>query len=144
MPASARAKRTPTSPSKQRSTATVNLRVPQETRELIDNAAAALGKSRTEFMLDSARREAIDVLLDSNRRDRAKTSWTVGELAAKLGMGNDTLSKWTKRAGVPGAEVGQRSKVFIADERRKILTKIAQESFTDRHKRAAQAMLKSE
>ena len=64
MPASARAKRTPTSPSKQRSTATVNLRVPQETRELIDNAAAALGKSRTEFMLDSARRESIDVLLD--------------------------------------------------------------------------------
>jgi uncharacterized protein (DUF1778 family) len=64
MPSIARAKRTPSRPSNQRSTATVNLRVPQETRELIDNAAAALGKSRTEFMLESARREAIDVLLD--------------------------------------------------------------------------------
>jgi uncharacterized protein (DUF1778 family) len=44
--------------------ATVNLRIPEQTRELIDTAAAALGKSRTEFMLDSARRHAIDVLLD--------------------------------------------------------------------------------
>lgn len=45
-------------------TTSINLRVPQATRELIDTAAAALGKSRTEFMLDSARQQAIDVLLD--------------------------------------------------------------------------------
>ncbi|HEX8665468.1 MAG TPA: DUF1778 domain-containing protein [Beijerinckiaceae bacterium] len=44
--------------------ARVNLRVPVQTRELIDSAAATLGKSRTEFMLESARRHAIDVLLD--------------------------------------------------------------------------------
>jgi uncharacterized protein (DUF1778 family) len=31
---------------------------------LIDQAAAALGKTRTEFMIDSARSLAIDVLLD--------------------------------------------------------------------------------
>jgi uncharacterized protein (DUF1778 family) len=43
---------------------TINLRVPTETRALIDSAAAALGKSRTEFVLDTARREAIEVLLD--------------------------------------------------------------------------------
>jgi|ERR1700757_4331832 uncharacterized protein (DUF1778 family) len=45
-------------------TTTINLRVPQVTRQLIDSAAAAIGKSRTEFMLESARQHAIDVLLD--------------------------------------------------------------------------------
>ena len=43
---------------------TINLRVEADTRRLIDDAAAILGKTRTEFMIDSARREAIDVLLD--------------------------------------------------------------------------------
>lgn len=42
----------------------INLRIEANTRELIDNAAAVLGKTRTEFMIESARRQAIDVLLD--------------------------------------------------------------------------------
>jgi uncharacterized protein (DUF1778 family) len=42
----------------------INLRIESNTRQLIDEAAALLGKTRTEFMIDSARREAIDVLLD--------------------------------------------------------------------------------
>lgn len=42
----------------------INLRIEAHTRQLIDDAAAVLGKTRTEFMIDSARREAIDVLLD--------------------------------------------------------------------------------
>lgn len=42
----------------------INLRIEAETRQLIDDAAAVLGKTRTEFMVDSARRYAIDVLLD--------------------------------------------------------------------------------
>jgi uncharacterized protein (DUF1778 family) len=42
----------------------INLRIETHTRQLIDDAAAILGKSRTEFMVESARREAIDVLLD--------------------------------------------------------------------------------
>ncbi len=45
-------------------TTTINLRVSQVTRQLIDTAAAVVGKSRTEFMLESARQHAIDVLLD--------------------------------------------------------------------------------
>lgn len=44
--------------------ATVNLRISEATRDLIDRAAAARGKSRSEFMLDAARREAEDALLD--------------------------------------------------------------------------------
>ena len=43
---------------------TINLRVEGQTRQLIDDAAAVLGKTRTEFMIESARRQAIDVLLD--------------------------------------------------------------------------------
>lgn len=43
---------------------TINLRVSQATRQLIDAAAAVEGKTRTEFMLESARLHAIDVLLD--------------------------------------------------------------------------------
>ncbi len=42
----------------------VNMRIEPKTRKLIDDAAALLGKSRTEFMVDSARQQAIDVLLD--------------------------------------------------------------------------------
>ena len=42
----------------------INLRIESRTRQLIDDAAAVLGKTRTEFMIDSARSLAIDVLLD--------------------------------------------------------------------------------
>ena len=42
----------------------INLRIENQTRQLIDDAAAVLGKTRTEFMIDSARSLAIDVLLD--------------------------------------------------------------------------------
>lgn len=42
----------------------INLRVEARTRQMIDEAAAILGKTRTEFMVDSARSHAADVLLD--------------------------------------------------------------------------------
>jgi uncharacterized protein (DUF1778 family) len=42
----------------------INLRIESNTRRLIDDAAAVLGKTRTEFMIESARQQAIDVLLD--------------------------------------------------------------------------------
>ena len=42
----------------------INLRIEAQTRQLIDDAAAVLGKTRTEFMIESARALAIDVLLD--------------------------------------------------------------------------------
>lgn len=42
----------------------INLRIENGTRQLIDDAAAILGKTRTEFMVETARRQAIDVLLD--------------------------------------------------------------------------------
>lgn len=42
----------------------INLRIEAHTRQLIDEAAAILGKNRTEFMVDSARSLAMNVLLD--------------------------------------------------------------------------------
>jgi uncharacterized protein (DUF1778 family) len=48
----------------ERPSAAINLRIETQTRRLIDDAAAVLGKTRTEFMVESARQAAIDVLLD--------------------------------------------------------------------------------
>ena len=44
--------------------AVVNLRMSRTVRDLIDEAATALGKTRTDFIIDSSRKEATDVLLD--------------------------------------------------------------------------------
>jgi uncharacterized protein (DUF1778 family) len=46
------------------SSETINLRASAEQKALIDRAAARLGKTRTEFMLDSARQAAENALLD--------------------------------------------------------------------------------
>lgn len=45
-------------------TRAVNLRVREDIRDLIDQAARSHGKSRSDFMIDAARRAAEDVLLD--------------------------------------------------------------------------------
>jgi len=45
-------------------TCAVNLRVRDDVRALIDRAAKSHGKSRSEFMIDAARRAAEDALLD--------------------------------------------------------------------------------
>jgi uncharacterized protein (DUF1778 family) len=43
---------------------TINLRASRKQKALIDRAAEALGRSRSDFMLDAACREAESVLLD--------------------------------------------------------------------------------
>ncbi|NMF57982.1 type II toxin-antitoxin system TacA family antitoxin [Pseudanabaena yagii] len=43
---------------------TINIRVKQEQRNIIDRAAEVQGKTRSEFMLESAYQKAQDVLLD--------------------------------------------------------------------------------
>lgn len=49
---------------KPRADTSITMRLPVQTRELIDRAAATIDKSRTEFVLESARQRAVDVLLD--------------------------------------------------------------------------------
>jgi uncharacterized protein (DUF1778 family) len=43
---------------------TLNMRIKPQDRELFDWAAKALGKTRTDFVLEAARRAAEDALLD--------------------------------------------------------------------------------
>jgi uncharacterized protein (DUF1778 family) len=45
-------------------TANINLRVTRKQKELIDRAAEAQGRNRSDFMLEAACREAESVLLD--------------------------------------------------------------------------------
>jgi uncharacterized protein (DUF1778 family) len=45
-------------------TGNVNIRIRPAERELIDQAAAAQGKSRSDFMLEASRRAAEEALLD--------------------------------------------------------------------------------
>ncbi len=51
----------PTAPHKRE---TLNLRIKPEERTLIDRAAKARGKNRTDFVLDAARAAAEEALLD--------------------------------------------------------------------------------
>ncbi|MFG1339990.1 type II toxin-antitoxin system TacA family antitoxin [Xanthobacter autotrophicus] len=51
-------------PSHEPQTRAVNLRVREDLRGLIDRAARAQGKTRSDFMIDAARRAAEDALLD--------------------------------------------------------------------------------
>jgi len=44
--------------------ATIHIRTPKQTKELIESAASSAGKSLSEFVLDCARKQAVDVLLD--------------------------------------------------------------------------------
>jgi uncharacterized protein (DUF1778 family) len=63
-------------------TRAVNLRVREDIRDLIDQAAQSQGKSRSEFMIDAARRAAEDALLDQTlvRADRQTFEHFLGVL----------------------------------------------------------------
>ncbi len=54
----------PTEPVNRNRDVTINIRAHQTQGDLIDRAAEALGKSRSDFMLETASREAEAVLLD--------------------------------------------------------------------------------
>jgi len=79
----------------------LNLRVPPEVRDLIDQAARALGKNRTEFILEASCRAAEEALLDRAllRVDEA----AFAEFQARLdrpAAPNERLRK-TMQAAVP-------------------------------------------
>ncbi len=50
--------------SQARETVSINIRAKVRQRDLIDQAAEKLGRSRSDFMLDAACRKAEDILLD--------------------------------------------------------------------------------
>ena len=77
---------------------TLNIRIKPEERGLIDRAAKALGKNRTDFVLDAARQAAEQALLD-------RTVFTVsaeayGEFLARLDVPaqpNERLQRMMRR-----------------------------------------------
>ena len=64
--------------------ATLNVRIKPEDRNLIDRAARLLGKSRTDFLLESARRAAQDALLDQTLFKMSPTVYA--EFVARLDL----------------------------------------------------------
>ncbi len=65
-PARKRRQRPTDAPRQDRADSIINLRVSRFLRQTIDEAADSVGKTRTEFILDSVRNDAIDAVL--NRR----------------------------------------------------------------------------
>lgn len=51
-------------PSPERDTKPVNLRIRNDTRAIIDRGAALLGRTRSDFMIEAARKAAEEVILD--------------------------------------------------------------------------------
>ncbi len=64
-----------TTETKARRDAVINLRIPVAIRNLIDKAAATVGKTRTEFVVESAKKHAIDVLLDQRLFELSESQW---------------------------------------------------------------------
>lgn len=60
----------------------LNLRIPAAERSLIDRAAASAGKTRTDFILEAARRAAEETLLD--RALMVVSPEAYGEFLARL------------------------------------------------------------
>ena len=62
----------------------INLRVTPRDRELIDRAAATLGKNRSEFMMEASRQAAEDALMDRTafRLDAAQFGVFMAQLDA--------------------------------------------------------------
>ena len=54
---------------------TINIRAWQRQRDLIDEAAAVLGKNRSDFMLETACREAESILLDRRMFVLDEATW---------------------------------------------------------------------
>jgi uncharacterized protein (DUF1778 family) len=67
---------------------TINLRASRKQKALIDQAADALGRNRSDFMLDAACREAEAVLLDRRY----------------FVLSNETFGRFTKMLDKPPAE----------------------------------------
>lgn len=56
-------------------TASINLRISNEEKALIDHAAQSMGKSRTAFILENTLRVAEEVILDRTRFTLDSKQW---------------------------------------------------------------------
>ena len=86
----------------------VNLRVREDIRALIDQAARSQGKSRSEFMIDAARRAAEDALLDQTlvRVDAETYARFLQVVSASRSATSFTLVRSTLIGQLPGVTQG--------------------------------------
>lgn len=65
-------------------TASINLRISNEERALIDHAAQSMGKTRTAFILENTLRVAEEVILDSTRFTLTNEQWVAMNAALDI------------------------------------------------------------
>lgn len=81
-------------PARTSPTEIINLRASAEQKALIDRAAQRLGKSRTEFVLDTMREAAENVLLDQRLFTLDADAFAAFEAALEAPVeGNEALAK---------------------------------------------------
>jgi uncharacterized protein (DUF1778 family) len=85
-------------PAKEKRTA-LNLRIKPELRGLIDRAAAATGRNRTDFVLNAARHAAEDALLD--RTVFGVSPKAYAEFLARLDAPSQPNSRLRRALGTP-------------------------------------------
>lgn len=64
-------------PQNARKDALINMRIHSSTRDFIDQAARAMGKDRSDFMLEAACEKAEEVLLDQNNIALDDKQWAI-------------------------------------------------------------------
>ena len=82
----------------------LSLRISTKDRMLIDRAAEATHKSRTEFLLDSARAAATDALLDRNLFVLTHEEFKKFEKALKAAPRTSDIAKELKKRPSPWKE----------------------------------------
>ena len=89
-----------TTEDKVRRSVTINVRATAYVRDMIDQAASILGKSRSEFMLECARSRAEDVLLDQKlfALDDARYDEFIRILEEPAPAGDNLKSLLTRKA----------------------------------------------
>lgn len=81
--------------------APINLRALPTQRSLIDRAATLLGKSRSDFMLEVACREAMDVLLDQRLFLLNEEQFQAFEMALLRPLDSTQQQRISKLIGTP-------------------------------------------
>lgn len=77
-------------------TATINLRIPERERSLIDQAAQVLGKTRTAFILEQSIAKAEEIMLNRTHFSLSESEWDAMKEALDAPLSNDQQMKLQK------------------------------------------------
>lgn len=77
-------------------TATINLRIPERERSLIDQAAQVLGKTRTAFILEQSIAKAEEIMLNRTHFRLSESEWDAMKEALDAPLSHDQQIKLQK------------------------------------------------